>query len=386
MRAVAMAKTPTSTRAEERVALVAGCEEPVLIVNDGSSQKVRTLAGIEFTVAQMTRVEDIRAVTQSEFLADVPTCPLCGHSMGTPIGQVQQLFWKVSLLRCPCGLVRKEKFARSNVLAAIYGESYSNFTHVDQRTAIAAHGPRIARLPIPKGRLLDVGCGSGSFVAAAQAAGYEAHGIDPFLPDNAANTFGLRKLSIFEASNDSSLGKFDIVTLWAVWEHLERPLEVLTSAKSLLSPGGILVLNSPAGDSLHARYRTDDWYMATLVEHLHFLTRRSLQTLAQQLQLMPISVRSAGVPFPLGGRGRGRTGQGLTIEALNKILGLESRTSVLRSKRESSVLQTFIMQHSKGGLGGQLAKSSLAGKVLRAALDKARIGDHLELFLRMNHA
>ena len=98
-----------------------------------------------------------------------------------------------------------------------------------------------------KGRLLDVGAGSGVFLAEAKKRGWQTRGveIDPRAVSYARRQFGI---SLF---NDELMklkipGQFfDAVHLNHVLEHVYNPAELLVKIKSILKPGGYLIIEVP---------------------------------------------------------------------------------------------------------------------------------------------
>ncbi len=101
------------------------------------------------------------------------------------------------------------------------------------------------------GALLDVGCGTGNFLAEARDAGYRVTGIE--LDRNAARfakeRLGLQKvlpltISEFAAARCPS-EKFDIVTSFEVLEHQAAPREFFKNVKSCLKPHGSIALSVP---------------------------------------------------------------------------------------------------------------------------------------------
>jgi SAM-dependent methyltransferase len=100
------------------------------------------------------------------------------------------------------------------------------------------------------GDLLDVGCGTGNFLAAAREAGYQVTGTE--LDRNAAKfakeEIGLPRvlgLTISEFAKQRTDEKFDVVTLFEVLEHQAAPTEFLSNVKSCLRPRGYIALSVP---------------------------------------------------------------------------------------------------------------------------------------------
>jgi SAM-dependent methyltransferase len=101
-----------------------------------------------------------------------------------------------------------------------------------------------------RGELLDIGCGTGNFLAAARAAGYEVNGTE--LDRNAARfakeQLGLPRvlgLTISEFAERYPDEKFDVVTFFEVLEHQAVPLEFVQKVKSCLRPRGYIALSVP---------------------------------------------------------------------------------------------------------------------------------------------
>lgn len=100
------------------------------------------------------------------------------------------------------------------------------------------------------GRVLDIGCGVGNFLALANKKGWECWGID-FDRDSvvtAHNTFGLENveasdLTTFIKRNPSE--KFDLVTFFDVFEHIDNHVEFLSQVQLLLKQDGYIALSVP---------------------------------------------------------------------------------------------------------------------------------------------
>jgi 2-polyprenyl-3-methyl-5-hydroxy-6-metoxy-1,4-benzoquinol methylase len=105
----------------------------------------------------------------------------------------------------------------------------------------------------PHLRILDAGCGSGHAVTRfLPRYGDEVVGIDMHAPsiNYAQSNFGGEELR-FVCADLSTLpqseGKYDVVVLADVLEHLDDPLSVLSVAVAKLAPGGLLLASIPNG-------------------------------------------------------------------------------------------------------------------------------------------
>ena len=100
------------------------------------------------------------------------------------------------------------------------------------------------------GVLLDIGCGTGNFLAAARDAGYRVTGIE--LDRNAASfareRLGLERvfpLTIAEFAEQHAEERFDVVTFFEVLEHQAAPVEFLRKVKACVQPGGVIAMSVP---------------------------------------------------------------------------------------------------------------------------------------------
>ena len=99
-----------------------------------------------------------------------------------------------------------------------------------------------------KGKILDLGCGTGEFLLAARELGWEAHGVDISGP---MTTFVNDVLNIparagqFHEMNFSDWGKFDAIFCSHVIEHVPFPNLWMKKYRELLVDDGILCLNIP---------------------------------------------------------------------------------------------------------------------------------------------
>jgi 2-polyprenyl-3-methyl-5-hydroxy-6-metoxy-1,4-benzoquinol methylase len=149
-------------------------------------------------------------------------------------------------------------------------------------------------------QFLDIGCGSGAAVRAATDLGWEAIGIDidPQLVRTGREQLkvDLRAVPILESGLPA--GQFDFIKLRDVVEHLPNPREVLDHVRTLLTPGGVLLLVTPNEGGLATRTRVLLRRRRTLVatvpppHHLHSYTPDTLQRTLRRAGLRPVTTFS----------------------------------------------------------------------------------------------
>ena len=136
-----------------------------------------------------------------------------------------------------------------------------------------------------KGRLLDVGCGIGTFLHLARERGWQPHGIDP---SKSGVTFAQEKYKldvkcgeVFGANFPDA--HFDAITLYHVLEHIPDLNPLLSELRRILKPQtGTLVIEVPNGEGLQSRLQKADWPYVHPRDHLYYFSVRSLPRLLRK--------------------------------------------------------------------------------------------------------
>jgi 2-polyprenyl-3-methyl-5-hydroxy-6-metoxy-1,4-benzoquinol methylase len=153
---------------------------------------------------------------------------------------------------------------------------------------------RRGRLPWPRpGRLLDFGCGGGSFLAEMAEDGWQVTGIDTSIETVHAirKNLGCDALAGSLPHPDLAPCSFDVITMWQSLEHVHRPLEVLRAAYELLVPGGKLIVAVPNYDGQSSRWFGENWFGLDLPRHLIHFTPATLAEMLQAAGFRIDSVR-----------------------------------------------------------------------------------------------
>jgi 2-polyprenyl-3-methyl-5-hydroxy-6-metoxy-1,4-benzoquinol methylase len=191
------------------------------------------------------------------------------------------------LVRCRrCGFEYVNPRLRSDLIFSSYtagdDPTYVSQLAARERTFARSLG-EIERAAGRKGKLLDIGTAAGAFIAAARAAGWDAEGCEPntWLAEFGARHYNItiRQGSVFE--QNYAAGTFDVVTLWDVIEHTTNPREMLEHCRTLLKPGGVLVVNYPDIGSWIARVLGRRWLFLTSV-HLYYFTRKTMTDMLER--------------------------------------------------------------------------------------------------------
>jgi SAM-dependent methyltransferase len=205
------------------------------------------------------------------------TCPLCGGSSRRPFAATEE----AALARCAaCGMVYLESAAPET---GSYDPEY--YVSYGRRWKLKVARDRwrtrlLERFRAP-GRLLDMGCALGYFVAAARQRGWEAYGMD-VAHTAAAGTaaHGLPAVVGLLDRPPFAEATFDAITLWHVIEHVPEPRPFVAAARRLLRPGGLLVVDTPNVAHLKPTLAGSRWRHI----HPHHVCYFSTETLTRLLR------------------------------------------------------------------------------------------------------
>jgi SAM-dependent methyltransferase len=217
------------------------------------------------------------------------TCPACGgavtHWRDVPAAEPALAGRVFELLRCPdCG----SAVTGGDEVAGLHDAgSYDAAAPRGARLAApllarfdAARVARVAGACPPPADLVDAGAGRGRFVAAATAAGYRAHGVEPAGARAAvAQAHGLDVAATTIEAADIAPASLDAVTLWHVLEHVDDPGSALAAIAGWLRPGGVLLVGVPNLGSWQARLGGARWYHLDVPRHRTHFTTGGLATL-----------------------------------------------------------------------------------------------------------
>ena len=207
-----------------------------------------------------------------------PSCLLCGGD--TQLAYIardlnrQITEARFYYLRCSvCGLLFLRDVPAD--LSLYYPESYypmsASIDDLRIASQIEQYKLDFVRRTHDSGRLLEIGPGAGGFALLASEAGFAVGVLE--MPGPSAAWIGEHlDVSVHLADDPlsalTSLGTFDVITLWHSWEHLRDPWGVLDCAAAALSEEGILIIASPNPTSLQIRILGSRWTHLDAPRHL----------------------------------------------------------------------------------------------------------------------
>lgn len=222
-------------------------------------------------------------------------CPLCGGkknkvrvSVDCPDNQGQ--LHPFSMVSCEgCGLGRTEPQPPLEKLGDFYPQDYGPHQGKDEAKSrprerwrsgwLGGSLERKVMKPFGQARLLDFGCGGGSYLLRMRNQGWNVVGVDASRStcDKLKKEEGLTVHYGTFPHPDLKPRSFEVVTMWHSLEHVTDPVAVLKFARDLLVDGGRLIVAVPCWTSANFERYLGDWFALDMPKHLFHFTPESLR-------------------------------------------------------------------------------------------------------------
>jgi 2-polyprenyl-3-methyl-5-hydroxy-6-metoxy-1,4-benzoquinol methylase len=131
-----------------------------------------------------------------------------------------------------------------------------------------------------KGKILDIGCGTGELLHYFKKKGWVTKGIEPATE---ARNFAIKKYDL-DVSDEYELlnlnnQSYDVVTLWHVLEHIPGLSEQVGQIQYLLKKDGITVIALPNYLSWDAQHYDNFWAGYDVPRHLYHFSKNTISQL-----------------------------------------------------------------------------------------------------------
>jgi len=247
-------------------------------------------------------------------MRDLGRCPVCRAAGAEEAVRVPMpLGGEAKYVRCGgCGAVYLDPAPSKASIEAFYREIYmlpeyrklEGFAVADPRQELAGTAKYMELLANeveehaqPPGRLLDAGCAFGGFLFEAAMRGWDVAGVEPSLEAaefcRSALSLDVRGGGLEEAGFAD--GGFDVITMWDVLEHFERPVAALRRAARLAKPGAMLFLTTPNPSSPAALLMKEQWIGWKPPTHLCLFDFQSLPVLLKRTGWAPLRLKGCGI-------------------------------------------------------------------------------------------
>jgi|TARA_Y100000310_G_scaffold316658_1_gene368632 2-polyprenyl-3-methyl-5-hydroxy-6-metoxy-1,4-benzoquinol methylase len=268
-------------------------------------------------------------VTQEEF--KVLECDGCGLRLTSPVPDKDET----------------DRYYESENYTPHAASGGGNFAYRTVRKLMLARKRNLVttETKMHRGRILDVGCGSGEFLHAMHRAGWEVDGIDA--SEVARREVSERYAVTLRSPEEWFAGseeEYDVITFWHAFEHIPNPNDYLRQVTSSLRDDGTLVLGLPNWNSLDAEHYGAEWAAYDVPRHITHFTRYTMETLLERHGLSISSTH--GLPFDAFyiSMLSEKSGFGSTLRGL--WTGLKSNLSAVNdSNRWSSII--YIIRNSR---------------------------------------
>ncbi|WHH58250.1 class I SAM-dependent methyltransferase [Petroclostridium sp. X23] len=227
------------------------------------------------------------------------TCPLCNSEFTAGFYDYE----KFSLIVCNnCGLVFQNCSNKADVnqlISEVYDLNWVNMRHKYLRNTFIEHATfNTMLLEIfcqRKGKLLEIGAGTGEFLFLAQEAGWDAIGLEPSLKacQYAKDKYELHLINnLWNANLFEQSELFDVIVFWHVLEHIANPVSFLKELWSRLNSDGLIMFSVPNRNSLTNSLYKHFSPIFTEPDHLFHYSADNLSMLMDKSSFKVISLFS----------------------------------------------------------------------------------------------
>ena len=131
-----------------------------------------------------------------------------------------------------------------------------------------------------KGKILDIGAGTGDFLAFVKQNGWQTIGVEP---SQKAKEIATKKGVVFvNETSELENQSFDIITMWHVLEHVPDLEKQIQELKRLLKPNGTLIVAVPNFKSFDANHYKEFWAAYDVPIHFWHFSKTAIKSLFQK--------------------------------------------------------------------------------------------------------
>ena len=209
-------------------------------------------------------------------------CLICGETEWSCLFSIDDIFNEQYNFGCclSCSVFSLNPFPDNRQLEQAYDESYYGYGDEKFNPVIEKvinwfrfqNAKRFAQNISSKARVLDIGCGNGSFLNALGTCGdFELHGIEPpgKSADRAAIISSINLHKGYLEKETFLRNYFDAIVLTHVFEHLPNPLESIQIITDISKNGALLQLEIPNISSWQYSVFKSKWFHLDPPRHLN---------------------------------------------------------------------------------------------------------------------
>lgn len=198
-----------------------------------------------------------------------------------------------NVVKCTsCGLMRTDPRPTRESMGGYYPDNYGPYrgTRVDNTVRRPVYFSwfrllltkivnfRTHDIPmLSPGRMLEIGCASGSFLHRMAGKGWHVAGIE--FSEHAATAARSLGYPVHAGGFESAPPPdepYDLVVGWMVLEHLHDPIAALERLRQWVRPGGWLIVSVPDTSAIEFKIFKETWYGLHLPNHLYHFSRGTI--------------------------------------------------------------------------------------------------------------
>ena len=134
-----------------------------------------------------------------------------------------------------------------------------------------------------KGRILDIGAGTGDFLSVAKNDGWQTIGVEP--SDRAKAIAKSKGVSFVEETSELENHSFDLISMWHVLEHVPDLDKQIKELKRLLKPTGTLIIAVPNFNSFDAKHYGKFWAAFDVPIHFWHFSKTAIKLLFEKEEM-----------------------------------------------------------------------------------------------------
>jgi 2-polyprenyl-3-methyl-5-hydroxy-6-metoxy-1,4-benzoquinol methylase len=234
----------------------------------------------------ITTLHNLTPFTSYPYSGSDEPCNLCGDAAKHTVCETDRRLKRLKTVACAtCGLLRTDPMPTEEELGRYYTLDYRwDYQFASSRRPPRFHLARSRRearsrmqmlqpFIADRLRLLDVGSGSGEFLAEATAHGHATLGLEPGadFAEYSRRTHGMDVRTLRWHEADFRPGSFDVITCNHVLEHLREPVAALCKMAEWLDDDGIAYVAVPNALA-RRRHSFQHFHFA----HVHSFTPQTL--------------------------------------------------------------------------------------------------------------
>ena len=134
-----------------------------------------------------------------------------------------------------------------------------------------------------KGKILDIGAGTGEFLSVAKNDGWQTIGVEP--SDKAKAIATNKGVSFVEQTSELENHSFDVISMWHVLEHVPDLDKQIKELKRLLKPTGTLIIAVPNFKSFDAKHYGKFWAAYDVPIHFWHFSKTAIKLLFEKEEM-----------------------------------------------------------------------------------------------------